>query len=274
MTATDAAQTVDLEAVKQKQQGNWSAGNYAVIGTSLQLVGEELLETLDLPAGSSLLDVAAGNGNASLAAARRGCVVTAVDYVPTLIEQLKGRAGAEGLTVDARVGDAEALDVADGSYDAVTSIFGVMFTADQDRAAAELVRACRPGGTIALVNWTPDSFVGDIFRTIGAHVPPPAGVRSPMQWGTEERLQELFGADVAWLEVTRKAFVFRYRSAEELVDAFRTYYGPMVKAFESLDETGRGALHADLVALAERHNTSDTALRVPSTYVQVLAQRA
>jgi ubiquinone/menaquinone biosynthesis C-methylase UbiE len=258
---TDATTaTVDLAAVKQKQQTNWSAGNYAVIGTSLQLVGEELLETLDLPAGSSVLDVAAGNGNASLAAARR--------------EQLQGRAAAEGLTVDARVGDAEALDVADGSFDAVTSIFGVMFTADQERAAAELLRACRPGGTIALVNWTPDSFVGDIFRTIGAHVPPPAGVRSPMQWGTEERLQELFGADVGWLEVTRKAFVFRYQSAEHLVEAFRTYYGPMVKAFEALDATGKDALYAELVALAERHNTSDTALRIPSTYVQVLAQRA
>jgi ubiquinone/menaquinone biosynthesis C-methylase UbiE len=272
---TDATTaTVDLAAVKQRQQTNWSAGNYAVIGTSLQLVGEELLETLDLPAGSSVLDVAAGNGNASLAAARRGCVVTAVDYVPSLIEQLQGRAAAEGLTVDARVGDAEALDVADGSFDAVTSIFGVMFTADQERAAAELLRACRPGGTIALVNWTPDSFVGDIFRTIGAHVPPPAGVRSPMQWGTEERLQELFGADVGWLEVTRKAFVFRYQSAEHLVEAFRTYYGPMVKAFEALDATGKDALYAELVALAERHNTSDTALRIPSTYVQVLAQRA
>jgi ubiquinone/menaquinone biosynthesis C-methylase UbiE len=246
---TDATTaTVDLAAVKQKQQTNWSAGNYAVIGTSLQLVGEELLETLDLPAGSSVLDVAAGNGNASLAAARRSCVVTAVDYVPSLIEQLQGRAAAEGLTVDARVGDAEALDVADGSFDAVTSIFGVMFTADQERAAAELLRACRPGGTIALVNWTPDSFVGDIFRTIGA--------------------------DVGWLEVTRKAFVFRYQSAEHLVEAFRTYYGPMVKAFEALDATGKDALYAELVALAERHNTSDTALRIPSTYVQVLAQRA
>jgi len=271
---TTTATTVDLAAVKQKQQTNWSAGNYAVIGTSLQLVGEELLETLDLPAGSSVLDVAAGNGNASLAAARRGCEVTAVDYVPSLVDQLLGRAAAEGLAVDARVGDAEALDVADGSFDAVTSIFGVMFTADQDQAARELVRACRPGGIIALVNWTPDSFVGDIFRTIGAHVPPPAGVRSPMQWGTEERLQELFGADVTWLEVTRKAFVFRYRSAHDLVEAFRTYYGPMVKAFEALDEDGKAALYAELVALAERHNTSDTALRIPSTYVQVLAQRA
>jgi ubiquinone/menaquinone biosynthesis C-methylase UbiE len=265
--------TVDLSAVKQKQQINWSAGNYAVIGTSLQLVGETLLETLDLPAGASILDVAAGNGNASLAAARRGCAVTAVDYVPSLVEQLRGRAGAEGLAVDAVVGDAEALDVPTGSFDAVVSIFGVMFTADQERAAAELTRACRPGGTIGLVNWTPDSFVGDIFRTIGAHVPPPLGVRSPMEWGTEGRLQELLGADVATLEVARKSFVFRYRSAEHLVEAFRAYYGPMVKAFEALDQTGRTALHEELVALAERHNTSDAALRVPSSYVEVVAVR-
>jgi ubiquinone/menaquinone biosynthesis C-methylase UbiE len=269
-----SATTVDLAAVKQRQQTNWSAGDYAVIGTSLQLVGEELLETLDLPAGSSVLDVAAGNGNASLAAARRGCAVTAVDYVPSLVEQLRRRADAEGAVVDAVVGDAEALDVATGAFDAVVSIFGVMFTADQDRAAAELVRACRSAGTIGLVNWTPDSFVGGIFRTIGAHVPSPAGVRSPMQWGTEDRLQELFGADVDWLEVRRKEFVFRYRSAEALVDEFRTFYGPMVKAFEALDESGRGALQAELVALAQHHDTGNGALRVPSTYVQVIARRS
>jgi ubiquinone/menaquinone biosynthesis C-methylase UbiE len=237
-------------------------------------VGEELLEAIDLPAGSTVLDVAAGNGNASLAAARRGCRVTAVDYVPTLVEQLRRRAEAEGLPIGAVVGDAEALDVPTGAYDAVISTFGVMFTADQDQAAAELLRACRPGGSIGLANWTPDGFIGELFKTIGRHVPPPAGVRSPMQWGTEERLTELFGASISWMEATRKAFVFRYPSATAFVDEFRTYYGPMVKAFESLDDTGRAALHADLVALADAHNTSDTALRVPSTYLQVLAQRA
>jgi SAM-dependent methyltransferase len=269
-----AAGTIDLDAVKDRQQRNWSAGDYAVIGTTLQIVGEQLCEAVDVAAGWKVLDVAAGNGNASLAAARRGCEVTAVDYVPSLLDGLRRRAAAEDLAVDARIGDAEALDVAAGAFDAVVSTFGVMFTADQERAANELLRACRSGGRIGLANWTPDGFIGRLFRTIGAHVPPPGGVRSPMEWGSEPRLRELFGDSVSALSVTERTFLFRYPSSHAFVDTFRTYYGPMVKAFESLDAAGQDALANDLIALADAHDTGSGSLRVPSTYVEVVATRA
>jgi SAM-dependent methyltransferase len=274
VTATETKPTVDFEAVKTKQQVNWSAGNYAVIGTGLQLVGESLCEAVDLVAGSAVLDIAAGNGNASLAAARRHARVTAVDYVPELLAQLDARAAAEGLSIDTVVGDGEALDVADGSFDTVLSTFGIMFAPNQERAASELVRACRPGGRIGMANWKPDGFVGDMFRTIGKYVPPPAGIRSPMEWGKEERLHELFGGGVSTLTATERTFVFRYPSAAAFVDEFRTYYGPMTKAFEALDDDGRAGLAADLEALAEEQNTGDGWLRVPSTYLEVVAQRA
>jgi SAM-dependent methyltransferase len=264
--------TVDLTAVKQKQQVNWSTGDYAVIGTTLQVVGETLCEAVDVSAGWKVADIAAGNGNATLAAARRGCDVTAIDYVPSLLDRLRVRAEADGVAVTTEVGDAEAVDHPDGSFDAVLSTFGVMFTPNQDQAASELTRICRSGGRIGLANWAPAGFIGQLFKTLGSHVPPPAGVRSPMEWGKEERLRELFGDRVASLAVTERAFVFRYRSAQHFLDAFRTYYGPMVKAFESLDDAGKDALAADLVSLADSLNTAtDGTLRVPSTYVEVVA---
>src|SRR4051794_37290820 len=272
---TTTTTTVDFEAIKRKQQGNWSAGDYAVIGTTLQIVGESLCEAVDIAAGSAVVDLAAGNGNASLAAARRGAQVTAVDYVPSLLERLEARATAEGLTIETRTGDAEAVDAPDGRFDAVLSTFGIMFTPNQQRAADELVRLCRPGGRIGLANWTPGGFVGQMFETLGKYVPPPAAIRSPMEWGTDARLRELFGTGVSSLSVVERDFVFRYRSAREFLDAFRAYYGPMFKAFESLDESNRAALATDLVGLAEAHNTATNGgLRLPSTYVEVVAERA
>ena len=271
MTVT---QTVDFEAVKKKQQVNWSAGNYAVIGTTLQIVGESLCEAVDVVAGSTVLDVAAGNGNASLAAARRNGRVTAVDYVPGLLTQLDARAQAEGLAIETRVGDGEALDLPDAGFDAVLSTFGIMFAPNQEQAASELVRVCRPGGRIGMANWKPDGFVGDMFRTIGKYVPPPAGVRSPMEWGKEDRLRQLFGTGVSTLTATERTFLFRYPSATAFVDEFRAYYGPMTKAFEALDDDGRAGLAADLQAIAEEQNTADGWLRLPSTYVEVVAERA
>jgi ubiquinone/menaquinone biosynthesis C-methylase UbiE len=262
---------VDFDTVKTRQQGIWSAGNYAVIGTTLQIVGESLCEAVDVAAGWRVLDVAAGNGNASLAAARRGCEVTATDYVPELLTRLQARAAADGLVVETRIVDAEALDVPDASFDAVLSTFGVMFTPDQERAAAELVRVCRPGGRIGLANWTPDGFVGQMLRTVGGYMPPPTGIRSPLEWGTEPRLRELFDGHVANLQVTQRHFVFRYRSAADFVEAFRTHYGPMVKAFEFLDDDGRNALAADLVQLAETFNEASDGLRLPSAYLEVVA---
>ena len=259
----------DFEAVKSRQQATWSSGDYAVIGTTLQITGESLCEAVDLSAGSRVLDVAAGNGNASLAAARRGGEVTASDYVGELLAGTQARAVAEGLIIECREADAEDLPFADGSFDAVLSTFGVMFTPDQEQAASELVRVCRPGGRIGLTNWTPAGFIGQMFKIVGGYVPPPAGLRSPLEWGTEGRLAELFaGHDV---KVESKHFVFRYRSAHHWLDTFRSYYGPTLKAFASLDDAERAAFESALLVLAETHNTAaDGTLRVPSEYLQIV----
>lgn len=272
MTMTTTAPAVDLAAIKTKQQVNWSAGNYAVIGTTLQLMGESVCEAVDLRGGARVLDVAAGNGNAALAAARRSCEVVAIDYVPELLAQLDDRARAEGLQITSEVGDAESIAHPDASFDFVLSTVGVMFAPDQVRAGAELERVCKPGGRIGLANWTPAGFVGQMFKVLGSYVPPPAGLTSPMAWGTVERLHELLpNCDV---EAVEKNFVFRYRSSQDFLEAFRTYYGPMVKAFESLDDEGRDGLARDLVALADQHNVAtDGSLRLPSAYLEVVATR-
>jgi SAM-dependent methyltransferase len=265
----------DFTAIKTKQQVTWSAGDYAVIGTTLQLTGEQLCESIDVRAGDRVLDVAAGNGNASLAAARRGCEVTATDYVPALLDGTRARAEAEGMSIEVREADAEALPFDDASFDVVLSTFGVMFTPDQERAAAELTRVCRPGGHIGLTNWTPTGFIGQMFKVVGKHVPPPAGINSPLQWGTEDRLAELFGRNVRTLRAEPKDFVFRYRSAEHWLDTFRTFYGPTHKAFAALDAAGQDAFAAELLALAAAHNTSTTGvLRIPSQYLEIVAVRA
>jgi ubiquinone/menaquinone biosynthesis C-methylase UbiE len=265
----------DFTAIKAKQQGTWAAGDYAVIGTTLQLTGELLCESVDVHAGDRVLDVAAGNGNASLAAARRGCDVTATDYVPALLERTRARAEAEGMTIAIEEADAEALPFGDASYDVVLSTFGVMFTPDQERAAAELVRVTRPGGHIGIASWTPTGFIGEMFKVVGKRVPPPAGVSSPLLWGTEERVTELFGDAVSTIRAQRKEFVFRYRSPEHWLDAFRTFYGPTHKAFGALDQADQDALAAELLALARADNTSSTGgLRVPSEYLEIVAVRA
>jgi SAM-dependent methyltransferase len=263
----------DLSAIKTRQQATWASGDYARIGTTLQIVGENLCEAVDIAAGSRVLDVAAGNGNASLAAARRGAEVTATDYVPELLERAAMRAAAEGLPVKTQVADAEDLPCETGQWDAVLSTFGVMFTPNPDRAAAELLRVCRPGGRIGLANWTPEGFIGQLFKIVGAHVPPPAGVPSPLQWGTDARLEELLGSE-ARIEITRRHFVFRYRSAQEFYDTFVTYYGPTLKASAALDEAGRESFESQIVALANQHDRGASgSLAVPSEYVEVVAHR-
>jgi SAM-dependent methyltransferase len=262
----------DLEAIKQRQQATWASGDYAVIGTTLQIVGETLCEAVDVSAGWRVLDVAAGNGNASLAAARRGCEVTAADYVEALLGHTRLRAEADGLRLATRVADAEDLPFDDGTFDAVLSTFGVMFTPNPERAAGELLRVCRPGGRIGLANWTPTGFVGQMFKIVGQHVPPPAGVPSPLAWGTEDRLQELFGdgADVA---VTRRQFTFRFRSAADYFETFKNYYGPLVRAWDALDTDGRTSLRRALIELADGANRTDGALTVPSDYLEVVATK-
>ena len=265
---------LDVAAVKSRQHATWSAGDYAAVGTTLQVTGELLCEAVDVVAGEHVLDVAAGNGNASLAAARRGAVVTASDYVDELLERTGARAAAEGLSVELRVADAENLPFDDGAFDLVLSTFGVMFTPQPDVAAAELLRVCRPAGRIGLANWTPTGFVGQMFSVVGRYVPPPAGLRSPLEWGTPSRVRELLGGGVSLLTVTPRAYVFRYRSARHWADSFRTQYGPLVKAFAALDPADRDQLDAELVALATAHNTSTAgALRIPSEYLEVVAVR-
>lgn len=263
-----------LQAVKEKQQATWASGDYAVIGTTLQIVGEQLCETMNLRAGAKVLDVAAGNGNATLAAARRFCDVTSTDYVEALLDRGRERAGAERLSVSFRTADAEALPFEDASFDAVLSTFGVMFTPDQARAASELSRVCRSGGQIAMANWTPEGFIGQVFKTIGKHLPPPAGVKSPALWGTREALQELFAETALTIDLTPRLFTFRYLSDEHFLEVFRSYYGPIHKAFLALGEAG-AALDADLRALLGRFNVAtDGTLVVPSEYVDVVIRKA
>ncbi len=262
---------IDVAALKTRQQAAWSSGDYSVVGTTLQIVGEELCEALDLRAGQSVLDVAAGNGNASLAAARRWCDVTATDYVPALLERARERAGADRLNIAFREADAEILPFPDKSFDVVVSTFGVMFTPDQERAARELVRVTKPGGKIGLANWTPDGFIGQLFKTIGKHLPPPTGVKSPALWGTRARLAELFEPHASSIEAPTRHFVFRYRSPEHWLEIFRTYYGPVLKAFAALSEPAQAALERDLIALVERFNkASDGTMAVPSEYLEAV----
>ena len=270
-TASDAS--VDFTAVKSKQQATWGSGDYAVIGTTLQITGEELCEAVDVAAGERVLDVAAGNGNASLAAARRGAIVTATDYVGALLEGTAARAAAEGLTIETQEADAEDLPCADGQWDVVLSTFGVMFTPNQERSSSELLRVTRSGGRIGVTAWTPSGFIGQMFKIVGGYVAPPAGVRSPLEWGTEARLAELF--DGHTVESTVKQFNFRYRSAQHFVDTFRTYYGPTHKAFGALDEAAAADFERDLIALAEANNTATNGtLRVPSDYLEIIVRKA
>jgi ubiquinone/menaquinone biosynthesis C-methylase UbiE len=265
---------INLAAVKARQQSTWSSGDYAVIGTTLQLVGEQLCEALDIRSGQTVLDVAAGNGNASLAAARRWCDVTATDYVPELLMRARERAMADRLAIEFREADAEALPFEDKSFDVVVSTFGVMFTPDQDRAAGELIRVCRGGGKIGLANWTPDGFIGQLFKTIGKHLPPPPGTRSPALWGTVARLKEQFSPHMSSMTMTPRHFVFRYRSAQHWLDVFRTYYGPTLKAFAALAPTAQLALEEDILRLIEQFNQADDGtMVVPSEYLEVVMVR-
>jgi ubiquinone/menaquinone biosynthesis C-methylase UbiE len=269
-----SAAAPDLVAVKNKQHAMWSAGDYAAVGTTLQIVGENLAEAMDLRPDMRVLDVAAGNGNATLAAARRYCNVVSTDYVTTWLKAGMARAEAERLTVAFREADAEDLPFEAGSFDAVMSTFGVMFSANQEAAAGELLRVCRGGGRIGMANWTPTGFIGDVFRTIGVHVPPPAGVRSPLQWGTNERLEELFSKGASRIEINKRTFTFRQRSPEFWVEHWRAVYGPMTKAFEAVGPNGREALEEDLIALGRAASTDNSALIVPAEYAEIVIHRA
>ena len=271
-TSTDPAP--DLAALKTRQQAAWSSGNYAIVGSTLQIVGEELCEALDLKAGSKVLDVAAGNGMATLAAARRWCDVTSTDYVPALLERGRARAAAEGWQIDFKEADAENLPFDDNSFDNVISTFGVMFTPNQEQAAAELIRVCKPKGRIGLANWTPDGFIGQVFKTLGKHVAPPAGAKSPAVWGTSARLHDMFDAGARSIRTESRLFKFRYRSPSHFLDVFKTYYGPVLKAFAALEPAKQEELHNDLHALIVRMNRSgDGTMVVPSEYLEIVVSK-
>ena len=262
---------VDFATLKTRQQAAWGTGDYAVIGTTLQIVGETLAEACDLHTDERVLDVAAGNGNATLAAARRGCLVTSTDYVGSLLERGAERARAERLDVTFQTADAEALPFADASFDAALSTFGVMFAPDHAKAAAEMARVVRPGGRIGLANWTPDSLIGRMFKVLGRYVPPPAGVQPPSLWGTEDHLRTLFGGAATAVQATPRDFAFRYRSAAHFIDVFRTWYGPVNKAFAAQPPEKAEALAAELAALLDSLNRAGPgSLVVPSGYLEVV----
>jgi SAM-dependent methyltransferase len=264
--------TPDYAAVKVRQQATWASGDYHAVAARIQLTSDHLVDSADLRAGWRVLDVAAGSGNTSIAAARLGCDVVGIDYVPALLERGRERAAAEGLAVDLREGDAEALEFADASFDAVISVFGSMFAPDHERTASELVRVCRPGGTIALASWTPTGFIGELFRTITKHVPPPAGVASPLLWGDADHLRSLLGDGVAAIETEERTFTFRFESAEGLVDFFGTWYGPTHKALAAAEDPD--ALRADMIDLVKRSDRLGSGpVAVPSTYLEAVARR-
>jgi ubiquinone/menaquinone biosynthesis C-methylase UbiE len=272
--ATDAqaaAPQPDLKAIKTRQQATWASGDFGIVGTTLQIVGESLCEAVDLHAGESVLDVAAGNGNASLAAARRFAEVMSTDYVPELLEQGRARAAGDRLPMQFKVADAEDLPFGNDEFDVVLSTFGVMFAPNQEEAAAEMLRVVKSGGRIGMANWTPEGFLGELFRTIAAFVPPPAGLKSPMQWGTEPRLVQLFGTRAADIRCERRYFMFRYRSAEHFIEIFRNFYGPTHKVFGALDTENQEALHKRLAELLARFNRAgNKALVVPAEYLEVV----
>lgn len=263
---------IDLAAIKGRQQVAWSTGDYAIIGGTLVSIAESLCDAVGVRAGQTVLDVATGSGNAALAAARRWCIVTGCDYVPALLERGRERAAAERLAVAFQHGDAEANPFPDESFDVVLSTFGVMFAPDQQKSADELLRVCRPDGKIGLANWTPEGFIGRLFKVLGQHVPPVSGLRSPMQWGTEARLRELFGDRVRALDIQSRHFTFNYCSPQHFIETFRTYYGPVNKAFAALEPAKQEALYHDLAVLLNDMNTAgDDALAVPSEYLEVVA---
>jgi ubiquinone/menaquinone biosynthesis C-methylase UbiE len=275
MTTTTLTESPDLAQVKQRQQQMWASGDFHAVATLIQPVAETLCQAVDLQAGWSVLDVACGSGNAAIAAARCGCEVVGIDYVPALLARGRRRAEAEGVEVELLEGDAEAIPFPDGSFDAVLSVFGSMFAPNHRQATAELTRVCRPGGKIGLATWTPDGFIGQMLQVVAAHVPPAPGLASPLLWGSKPYVNKLFGNEISAVACMERTFTFRFRSAEAYVDYFRTHYGPTVKAFETAGDAGEDALFADLVELVRRHaGSSSGPVAIPATWLETVATRS
>ena len=267
--------SVDFAAITGRQQQVWSMGDYGKFGSVLGWLGESLVRELDVHSGERVLDVAAGNGNASLPALRRFADVLATDYVPELLEQARDRAAVDGFELRTQVADAQALPFGGGEFDVVMSTIGAMFAPDQEAVAGELLRVCRPGGRIGMANWTTDSMVGDVFRTVAKRVPPPQGVRSAVEWGAEERVAELLGAGCADLRITRRTFAWRFPTTQVCLEYFRTWYGPTIAAFKAVGEEGHADLAGDLQAVFDQHNTTDDGtMAADVAYLEVIARRA
>lgn len=275
VVAPTPATEAELGAIKARQRATWASGDFGIIGTTLQIVGESLCEAVDLRAGSTVLDVAAGNGNCSLAAARRWCDVTSTDYVPALLEDGRRRAEADRLPIRFQEADAEALPFADGAFDVVLSSFGVMFAPNHAKAASELARVCRSQGRIGMANWTPRGFIGQLFKVVGRHVPPPSALTPPAQWGVNDYLERLFRGVASDIRTTPRDFAFRYKSGAHWVEVFRNWYGPVHKAFAALPQEGRQRLEQDLLALVDEFNISgDQTVVIPAEYQEVVVVRA
>lgn len=274
MSTTEAI-ALDLEAVKERQQTMWASGDFHAVAALIQPVAEDLCEAVDLRADWRVLDVATGSGNAALAAARRGCDVVGIDYVPALLARGRRRAEAEGLDIDLVEGDAESIPFPDASFDAVLSVYGAMFAPDHEKTFAELARVCRPGGRIGLATWTPDGFIGEMLKVVSTHVPPAPGVASPLLWGTKAYVGSMFGDTIDGLGCRERTFTFRFRSAVGFVEYFRDYYGPTLKAFEAVGDGGADELFSDLVALVRKHaGTSEGPVAIPATWLETVATRA
>ena len=262
---------VDFEAVKAQQQRTWASGDFAMIGWNTVFPGELMCEAARVRAGDRVLDVATGSGNAALSAARRGCDATGIDYVPALIDRARERAAAERLTAKFEVGDCEQIPFTDSSFDVVLSVYGSMFAPRPEQAASELLRVCRSGGKIGMANWTPDGFWGKTFGLFAQYIPPPAGLRPPVQWGTETRLQDLFGDSIQSMEVSVRSALFRFRSSQHWIDVFSTYFGPLIRALQILQGEQREQFLHDLHGILRRFNRSgDDTLVVSADYLEVV----
>lgn len=267
--------TVDYATVTGRQQQVWSLGDYGKVGSLLSSMGESLVHELDIHAGEKVLDIAAGNGNASLPAARRFADVLATDYVPELLAAAQRRADTDGVVLRTQLADAQALPFDDGEFDVVMSTIGAMFAPDQETVAREMLRVCRSGGRLGMANWTPDSAVGDIFRTVGKRVPPPPGVRPAVAWGSEETVTELLGPGCRELRCTRRTCAWRFPSAAHCLAYFQDWYGPVVAAFATVGTDGRDVFEAELRDVFERHNlATDGTLAMEVAYLEVVGVRS
>lgn len=265
----------DLNEIKTLQQKVWAMGDFSVVANSVYIVAEILAETVDLRAGQKVLDVATGSGNTAIAAARRWCEVTGIDFVPALLERGRERAQAERLQIEFKQGDAEELPFPDSSFDAVLSTFGVMFAPNQEKAAGEMLRVCKPGGKIGMANWTPDGFLGEMFKLPGKYIPKPPGLDPPVLWGTKERIQELFGGGSADIQVNPRQVVFRYLSVDHYIDFMRTHFGPTKITFEKLDPDKQNEYAEEMrgVLRSFHRGEGEKPIQVPSDYLEVVVTK-